>query len=722
MHSNTPITNDPRRFHRLLACTAVLALCLAWLYRQQLSNGFALVAGDRYDGVISTTILEHWYQVFLGRANWAEVGYFFPYTRVIAQSDASFLVGVLYTPFRLLGYDPFLSAELANIAMKSIGFISAYLMCRKVFSLSFPWALLAAVLFTLSNGMAAHASRAQLATVALTPLLVLLIWHGVKSLGANQVARFRIDGVLAGALYGAWCLTCFYDAWFFLFFFTVFAVVAALLGGRAGLARMKQIIAKHYWSILFVLGSAVFWLLPFLYAYLPKARETGVRLYDEALRYTVPLEHVLQVGNANLVWGKIYNKLLLQVYPGYAPEGEYFDTGVAAGLFVLFVCAVVQYIRKPNRQLVLSSILLATLLTWLLILNVGGWSPWIYVFTYFPGAKALRVVAAYQIFLALPVIVLAVSFLSTLRPRAPVAALVAAVLVAEELNATGLGLDRGAELARIALPQAPPARCHSFYTSGWNDQDRLPFPAGIYAHNVTAMLIAQHTKIPTVNGVASFMAKDWDFARPNAPDYDARVASYASKHGLSGLCKLDLNDKSWKVIADSALVRLPLDVKFFEKSAWPGGIAEMRGLSGPEPWGAWSNDKLVQLQFTAPLPEKFALHLTGHAFAHNIGKAFLVQLEGKRAGNASLPVPAKTFVLGGTDEERVLSFENPARANTINIIVPQPVSPIELGAASDDRHLGIALAKFRIEPLDDGRVAGSSKPSGGPDASRAQAW
>jgi hypothetical protein len=322
------------------------------------------------------------------------------------------------------------------------------------------------------------------------------------------------------------------------------------------------------------------------------------------------------------------------------------------------------------------------------------------VFYLFPGAKALRVVSAYQIFLALPVIVIAVKYLSTRRLSVPVVSVVCALLVIEELNNTpGLGLDRQVELNRITLPSAPPEKCRSFYTSGWKDQDTLGYPADIYAHNVTAMLIAQGTRIPTINGFASFMAPDWDFAKPNLPDYDARVASYASRYGLSGLCKLDLNDKSWKAIDDATLVRRPIDMNFFEKSAWAGGIAEVHGLSGQEPWGTWSNANIVKLQFTAPLPEKFELHITGHAFARNIGKEFVAQLEDNGIKTVNLQNPSRKFILGVADEERALRFENPAKAKTISIIVPHPVSPVELGAASDNRRLGIALIKVRIEPL-----------------------
>jgi hypothetical protein len=53
------------------------------------------------------------------------------------------------------------------LVIKSTGFVGAYLLCRKAFSFSFYWAMLAAILFTLSNGMTVHSFRLQLATTTL---------------------------------------------------------------------------------------------------------------------------------------------------------------------------------------------------------------------------------------------------------------------------------------------------------------------------------------------------------------------------------------------------------------------------------------------------------------------------------------------------------------------------------------------------------------------------
>lgn len=690
--------NEPDRAIRSVICVIVMALTIAWLYRYQIMNGFTLLAGDRYDAIISTTILEHWYNVFRGRVHWAEVGYFYPYTRSIAQSDAYFILGVLYAPFRALGFDQFVSAEAVNMVVKGIGFVSAYVMCRRIFALPFYWSVLAATLFTLSNGMTVHSSRSQLATVALAPVMALLLWEAGHALVAGATTRLRKYGSLAGILFGAWCLTCFYASWFFFFFVLAMLAVAAWRGGKPGIAAAMRLVRQHYVSLIMIAAVTLLALVPFLYAFVPKARETGTRHFSEALQFTVPLENILQVGNENLFLGKLYNAILLRIKPDYVPENEYYNTGIAIALFVLFVAGAIQLYKrgKKKQDFFLVCVMLATVITWVLTLRVHRGSLWIFPFYLVPGARALRVVSAYEVFLALPIIVIAVRYLAGRGLKLPVLFLLCAVLILEELNTPGLGLVRQVELARVALSTPPPKECKVFYTSAWKDQATLAGPADIYAHNVTAMLIAQEVDIPTVNGVASFQPRDWDFAKPQAPDYDARVASYASKHGLSGLCRLDLDDKTWKVVPQFAIRQLAKDVNFFRKSAWPGGIADVHGMSSPESWGAWSDDDVVTLDFTEPLPERFELRIVASAFAHNIDKEFVVQLD--NPGTAPGSNAAGKFTLGATEQPRNIVIDNPQGARTLKIRVPHPVSPLELGA-QDDRRLGIALRQMEIVPL-----------------------
>jgi len=69
----------------------------------------------------------------------------------------------------------------------------------------------------------------------------------------------------------------------------------------------------------------------------------------------------------------------------------------------------------------------------------------------------------------------------------------------------------------------------------------------LYSHNVDAMLIAETTNLPTINGFSTFDPPDWNFDDPTRSDYSARVAEYARKHGIDGLRGLNLADLTWNV-------------------------------------------------------------------------------------------------------------------------------------------------------------------------------
>jgi hypothetical protein len=685
----------PEFFRTSVILVLSLMICLVVITRYQILYGFNLLTGDGLDGVISVTILEHWFRFSRGEVDWTNVQYYFPYSNTIANTDAFFLNGLAYIPFRVMGFDIFISSELSNLVIKAIGFFSAYLACRRMFSFTFYFALLAAVLFTLSNGMTVASHRIQLATVAFSPLLALLIYQAVTSFWGGNIARFRGYGIAAGIFFGAWCLTCFYMAWFFLFYAVVFVCVAIL--SVKDRSKIWDKVITYWASVLIVIASALVSLLPFLSAFVPKSVETGVRSYQEALVWTVPPEGILQVGTQNLSWGVLYNALLPYVSPQYKPFGEYYNTGFPILLFVFFVLGCIKVLGRPimrninGGNLLIWSLVITTISTWLLVLNIGGVSAWYFVFYLFPGAKALRVVAAYQLFLAFPVVVIAVRYLSLCRLRPWVGAVLCAFLLGEELNRPALALDRAAELKRIELPVRPPAECRAFYVSGWVGQEARGRVFDLYAHNVSAMLIAQFAGIPTINGIASFNPPGVDFSSPNRPDYEQRIYRYARDHRVIDLCKLDLNSKQWSLVKESDIEAASVEIPFFKPSALVNGITQVNGLSVFEKWGVWSVSNKVLFEFSRPLPSKFDLHLTARAFGPNIGRDFKVHV-GDR-------VFTFKFDTHG-NEEIVIPISSPGNARVLTIDVPVPTSPYSLtnGQSADTRNLGIGFVSMEIVP------------------------
>jgi phosphoglycerol transferase len=127
----------------------------------------------------------------------------------------------------------------------------------------------------------------------------------------------------------------------------------------------------------------------------------------------------------------------------------------------------------------------------------------------------------------------------------------------------------------------------------------------------------------------------------------------------------------------------------FKKSSWPGVISSARGLSFAETSGTLSSGDVVTLEFSKPLPEKFALYLVARAFGPNVGKEFVAHV-----GDSAI-----RFTLAASLEETVLEFNNPEKSKIIKIDVPSPCSPKELGLSHDTRKLGMTLMELRIEAL-----------------------
>lgn len=554
------LSKTQRFFHnpaiKTILFLACLILAVAVQFRAQLANGFTTLYGDSYDATIVTVILEHWFSVFRGLAHWSETNYFYPLNNTLGQTDGYFLVGILYTPFRLAGLDPYVSSEWANMVLRGIGFCSFYLLCARMFKFTFGWALLAAVLFVLSNNLTVHGQRVQLATVSLAPILGWLLWRTFEALRDDDSKRVLICGGLGGMFLGAWSITCFYITWFFIYFTTFFLIIAFCLSGRQNRQWVVGLVKRQWLALLGVALITAASLYPLLSVYLAKAAETGMRPYESAFSFTVGWQGIIQTGTENFMFGEVYKRILGYLSPGYVPNGEYYNTGISPLLFAIFAIGVIGIWREkagPAPFTAWRPFALATVITWLGILHVGSYSAWYLLYHLFPGARALNVVGAYQLFLSLPVIIIALHYLRSvnhLTPRSIVVLLVG-LLCVEELNQGYISLNRHAELEKVTVSEPPPHDCTTFFATQWPNQSTMtPMPAWInnwYGHNVAAMMIAELTHLPTVNGMASFNPKGWDFASPDKPDYEQRVKSFTDSHGLKNVCRFDLATRKWSM-------------------------------------------------------------------------------------------------------------------------------------------------------------------------------
>jgi hypothetical protein len=534
------------------AAAAVLGLVAADLifFRVQILNGFTALWGDRADGGIEAAILEHWYNVARGYSDWAQTNYFYPAKRTIGYNDGYFLYGLLHAVFRASGADLFVASQLVDIAVKSIGFLSLFVLLRRHFAAGAGYALLGAALFTLGHATYMQAFHQQLLSVGFAPLLTLLLLDAHAALRAERPVRFALLGGLAALLYGAWLLTAFYMAWFYGLFALCVVLLSPLSGGLRAGRDLPALYWRHRWATLAVAAGLALALVPFLFVYLPKAAETGAHDWANVLPYAPTLNDAVNLGPGNALFGRLFGWLCR-----YCTTDNYEALmGVPPILMCLFLVGwawtMLAY-RGPHAAL-LRAVALATVVTWLLTFRFhrhGEWhSLWRLIHDHVPGAKGVRVVARYQVLLTLPVVAIAVLALQGMNRRTPLAilSLLAVLLVLEQLGTGPAVNDRALELARIAVPP-PPSECRAFFVTRAEGQDGASDFMRLYPHNVEAMMIAELNHLPTINGFSTFNPPGWDFAEPTRDDYPDRVRRYAERFGLHGLCRLDLRSKQWSM-------------------------------------------------------------------------------------------------------------------------------------------------------------------------------
>ncbi len=529
----------------------LFVVSIAQVFRFALLSRFQLLFGDPIDGLIETSILEHWWNVARGLTGWKQTFYLYPSKGTLGYNDGYFLYGLVYSVYRAMGLDPFLSSELVNMSVRTLGFAGFVAFARLVLRLPLWAAAVGAAIFTASDNSYFQGAHVQLLSVALAPVEALLLALFVSAISRELRRRAAALGVGAALLLAAWFLTSFYMAWFFVLFCAIWAPLLAVWLGRARTGRFLRACWRCRIAVLLSLAALVLGLLPTARMYLAVMAGVGAHDLNETASYMVPPLDVVNFGAGNLLWGWLHDwmRWALPVTPELA-------TGFTPLLLVVFLGGLVA--ATLRRSILPASLGMATVLCWLLAVQVGGWSAWNLVFAYAPAGAVIRVVARLQLFLDWPLVSVAATGLArlagTLRhrpvPSAALAGALALATFAEQANSTRIpGLDRAAELAVFRRIGPKPPGCHVFFAfnAGSPDPGYGPVIRGMVQHNVDAMIAAEWTHVPTINGYATKTPALWNLLSAEQPDYRDRVRAYAGRYGLLPvLCGLDMQTGRWE--------------------------------------------------------------------------------------------------------------------------------------------------------------------------------
>ena len=667
-----------------------LLFSLAAVFHTQLLTGFGRLTGDRLDGLIQTSILEHWFNVLRGRAAWDTMNYSYPYRGTLAYNDGYLLYGLVYSGFRALGVDPFLSAEGVNIVLRVLGFAGAYRFAASVLVLARGWATLGAVLFTLCLSAYQQSAHAQILSVALCPTAAWLAVEAARALEAGRRRAATGWGIGLAILVSAWLLTAFYTVWLL----GLYAILLVLAGvAQHGVRRRAAVALRQEWRTVAVIGLLfIAGAVPFLLVYLPKAWESGMHSYAVLRPYLPSLLDTIRVGPGNLLFG--WSDRLLAPASAATASTERL-VGWPPVQLACFAIAAVWGWRRPAMR----PAILAVGILYAVSLRVGEVSGWWLVHHGVPGAKAIRVVARTWIVLAGPVLCIVLLWLQRLgavRPR--LAAALAVLLVAEQLS-TGPNvalLDRADEMRRLSAMLPPPPGCSAFAVlSARTDDPEALALLQLVSPNANAMLLAEVAGLPTVNGLSTFNPPGHDLGAPISPGYLARVGAYAHAQKVTGLCGIDLRTGRW--YEDPSQYRplhlVPTGGPLSMREGEAGEATLDAGWYAPQPWGRWGGPD-ASLRFVAPGgPGPLRFTAWAQAFPRPPAREqrVAVMANGKLAAWWTVSAePAEFHALLPPPDDS-------GDAIMVTFVAEDPANPLAAGHSADASPLGLGVIAVQFD-------------------------
>lgn len=682
---------------RWLIAALACVLSTGIIFRLQILNGFSSTFGDVVDGRIEIALLEHWFNVFRGLEAWRQPLFLFPTPNTLGLNDGYFLYGVIYAFWRAVGLDPFLAAELVNVVVKIIGFAGFLLVAQEACGVRFGWAVLGAALFTLSNGSFQQLGHVQLLTVAFAPVLAWLAWRAGVALAQHRAGPAFAWGCVAAILLDAWLLTAFYTAWFTAFFTAILAL-CALPGTKR---HWRSFLTLPRWPVVGILLVLAAGTVPFLMVYLPVLHTNGMHSAATALAIVPRLFDLINVGDGNLVYGRLNAWMRHMIWPSPYRLQEFSIGWPLAGLALAAFGIFAAWTARPHPML-WRALSVAVVVSLAVSVQVDGHTFWFYVYEVIPAAAAIRVVARFDLFLAFPVTLLTIYGLARIAPLvpAPLLGLVICGLLAEQVNVGHEDhVPRTQELMFLAAIPPVPSSCKAFaVTIPRTIDDRVAtedlFP---YVRSVDAMLIAELIHLPTLNGHATLLPPDFRLG-PADGDVTRQVrAAAAAYHLTQAVCGLDLANMQW-IPAPLPAPNLPLGRTLLLERTGDAAAYLMDGWSGGEDTGRWTNGAVSSLGFAVPLPVRdLDITLVAQPFMVGGGPGpITVSADGHTiatwtvvAGSQSLHaiLPAASIASNGTIS-LVLTIANPHR--------PSDAVPAGQPATTDGRLLGLFVHSLLV--------------------------
>lgn len=538
---------ENRRTVGWFAATVICGVAgILYFYRGFFFGDPTMLQGNAGDGALTMFISGHWSAELQAMNALRDLGFFYPAPDTLGYSDTMFLFGALEWPMTVLGIPAAFRFQAALVVLSGLGYASSVALLRLGPRVSWPFAIVGALVFAFGSGVYLASDHPQLLALNVLPLI------GLLAVGARRLRSWRsvMAALGCGLLTGLVAYSAFYIGWFILLSLGLVGILVVLFGraARRNVLSLKQAL----WPLAgFVAGLGV-GLVPFAYTYGPVLAEGRQRPIGEMLAFALTPSDLFNVGPSNLLWGRLVSQTGL-LPAAHAGNGE-FEMAPTPVLILAAVVLGVWAARRLRSQTAWGHVGLASvivgLLFWVAPLKVGAVFPWADSFYRLPGGEAVRAIGRIELASGAMLVFGGVILLNLWwkqRRDSLSAAWIAAVgvLVGVALIEQVQGIivqDLPVALVeQIASVPPPPAACQSFVVTAKRRVDDAP-----YVPQTEAALISQRVGIPTWNGYSGFTPGGWDLFDVGDPAYRRHVNAWGVSHGvLEHGCGLDLATGTW---------------------------------------------------------------------------------------------------------------------------------------------------------------------------------
>jgi hypothetical protein len=550
-------------------------------------------------------LLEHWHKSVWTLADPSSPPMFFPARKTLGYSHGLILFVPFYLPVRQILH-PFQAYNVMLVLVLETGIVCLYSIFRRYLGLSLVESLLLTASFVSSQNVinGSTAVWSQRASVFLIPPILLMILLSSRLSGSPRLVLAAFSGLLATLLYAQDFYTAHFAFAFAILFLAAAVPVETQRVVRERVTAFWKSERPRSKVALAVTALAVAWTCYLWFAGGAEVQWLGMRLRSHdwrrpalaavaclavfvalrggmrvparpgpRARWLLALVMGAVLGSVVFLW--IYWSAYTEhpAFPEYqllsalarrdpsqwtSPLAAVRDLGVYDSMRsfkLVLMLGALAWIPWFNADRTIRRyslwVLVVSLVVLLAPVRLGSFSIWRFLIEPLPGFSVIRdprrIIYLYELAVVLVGAVILARLPSRSVSRRCAVGLFFVVLVTEPNRAT-FAFERPNDVhARwVEAPIDIDPSCRSFFIKAASEEylSRSGYRQALYS--VDAMFISLARSMPTLNGFSAWSPVGWELNDPQDDGYQLGVRRWIARHGLRGVCELDIDARTMR--------------------------------------------------------------------------------------------------------------------------------------------------------------------------------